>query len=64
LVPDASAETVVGSRREAHIRNLGVGLIALATFAAAGLLIRRRHVITTGAGQRTRLVESLYAAGL
>jgi hypothetical protein len=64
LVPDASAETVVGSRGEAHIRNLGVGLIALATFAAAGLLIRRRHVIATGTGQRARLVESLYVAGL
>jgi hypothetical protein len=49
---------------EARIRNLGVGLIALATFAAAGLLIRRRHLITAGTGQQTRLVESLYAAGL
>jgi hypothetical protein len=64
LVAGASAETVVDSRREARIRHLGVGLIALATFAAAGLLIRRRHVVTTGTGQRARLVESLYAAGL
>jgi hypothetical protein len=64
FVAGAFAVTIAGSGREARIRNLGVGLIALATFAAAGLLLRRRHVVAAGAGQRSGLVESLYAAGL
>jgi hypothetical protein len=50
--------------REEHIKNLGVGLIALTTFAAAGLLLRWRRVVATDAGRRARLVDSLYAAGL
>jgi len=50
--------------KEARIRTFGVGLIALATFAAASLLLRRRHVVAQGIGRERRLVDSLYAAGL
>jgi hypothetical protein len=53
---------VVHFHKEAAIRSFGVGLIALATMAAAGFLLRRRqHVI---AGRRSGEVDSLYAAGL
>jgi len=48
--------------KEAAIRTIGVGLIALATFAAAGLLLRRRHYVA--AGRRSGVVDALYAAGL
>ena len=48
--------------REAAIRSFGVGLIALATVAAAGFLFRRRqHVVS---GRRAGVIDSLYAAGL
>ena len=56
--------TSVRFNREARIRTFGVGLIALATFAAASLLLRRRHVAAQAIGRETRLVDSLYAAGL
>jgi len=59
-----STFTGVRFNREARIRTFGVGLIALATFAAASLLLRRRHVVAQAIGRETRLVDSLYAAGL
>ncbi len=60
------SRTFTGIRfnKEARIRTFGVGLIALATVAAASLLLRRRHVVAQGIGRETRLVDSLYAAGL
>jgi hypothetical protein len=53
---------VVHFHREAAIRNLGVGLIALATMAAAGFFLRRRRYAV--AGRRPGVIDSLYAAGL
>jgi hypothetical protein len=53
-------------RPEAHIRRFAVGLLALAAFAAAGLLLSRRKPplpAATGEEER-RPVEDLYAAGL
>jgi hypothetical protein len=47
---------------EVPIRSFGVGLLALATVAAA-VLLRRRHIVTS-AGRRGSLIDSLYAAGL
>ncbi|MDH5196980.1 MAG: hypothetical protein OEY20_06990 [Gemmatimonadota bacterium] len=51
---------------EVHIRNFGVGLIALAAFAAAGFLLRRRRPAMNTAGSRSRYrdVGELYVAGL
>lgn len=49
------------------IRNsFAVGIIAVATLAAAGLLFRRRRVVlTTPGGAALRdVVDDLYAAGL
>jgi len=53
---------VVYFHREAAIRSFGVGLIALATVAAAGFLLRRRQHLTSG--RRSGEIDSLYAAGL
>ena len=47
---------------EVQIRSFGVGLLALATVAAA-VLLRRRHTVATD-GRRGSLIDSLYAAGL
>jgi hypothetical protein len=51
------------SHKEVAIRSFGVGLLALATLAAASLLLRRRHVVA-GAGRGRSIVDTLYAAGL
>ena len=53
---------VVHFHKEAAIRSFGVGLIALATVAAAGFLLRRRQHVTSG--RRSRIIDLLYAAGL
>lgn len=45
-----------------RIRNFGVGLIAIAAFAAAGILLRRRPRPLAQPG--VRRVDALYAAGL
>jgi hypothetical protein len=60
----ASGKVGVNSNphREVAIRGFGVGLLALATLAAASLLLRRRHVV--GAGRGRSIVDTLYAAGL
>ena len=54
-------------KREALIRTLGVGLIALATVAAARMLLKRRRIVAPApakaVGDRTK-VDKLYAAGL
>ncbi len=53
-------------QREALIRTLGVGLIVLATVAAARILLKRRIVAPAPAkavNDRTK-VDKLYAAGL
>jgi hypothetical protein len=55
------------SHEEVPIRGFGVGLIALAAFAAAaGLLLRRSRPALTTAGYATRHrdVKELYVAGL
>lgn len=47
------------------IRSFGVGLIALAAFAAAGILLRRRRPALTTAGTgKYRDIGDLYVAGL
>ena len=46
--PSRPLGTNGGLGREARIKNLGVGLIALTTVAAAGLLLRWRRVVATG----------------
>ncbi|MDH3290376.1 MAG: hypothetical protein OEO20_01000 [Gemmatimonadota bacterium] len=46
------------------IRTVGVGLIALAAFAAASLLLHRWQLIALATRRRPTLVDSLYAAGL
>jgi len=50
------------THKEAAIRTIGVGLIALATVAAAGFFLRRRRHVA--AGRRSGVVDALYAAGL
>lgn len=54
-------------KREVLIRTLGVGLIALATVAAARILLKRRRFAAPAPAKavndRTR-VDKLYAAGL
>jgi len=46
------------------IRSLGVGLVALATVAAAGFFLRRRRVFVRGGARRVSVIDALYAAGL
>jgi hypothetical protein len=56
---------VIHSSREARIRSFGVGLLALATVAAAGFLLRyRRASASARSGRKRSEVEALYAAGL
>ena len=52
--------------KEVTIRSFGVGLIALATFAAAGIMLRRRRYIPvrSKSGRRRPTVDKLYAAGM
>lgn len=45
------------------IRSFGVGLLALATVAAASFFLRRRVVVTPTAGRQSA-IDALYAAGL
>ncbi len=52
--------------KEVAIRSLSVGLIAIATFAAAGLLLKRRRIDPLQLkGRKNRIKrERLYAAGM
>jgi hypothetical protein len=52
--------------KEVTIKGFGVGLLALATFAAAGIILRyRRYVPERIKGGRKRpTVDKLYAAGM
>ncbi len=52
--------------KEVPIRTFGVGLIAIATFAAAGFLLSRRRLIPAArsAGRQRRRLDRLYAAGM
>ena len=52
--------------KEVPIRSFGVGLLALATVAAAGIFLRRRRLAPAKvAGGRTQTqVDQLYAAGM
>jgi len=52
--------------KEASIRSFGVGILALATVAAASLLLRYRGLVPSGASGRRdrRKVDRFYAAGL
>lgn len=52
------------SLREVRIRGFGVGLLALATVAAASLLFRRRLAFVLPRGRSTGVVDNLYEAGL
>jgi len=60
-----SAEHVTSPRRYA-IRSFGVGLLALATVAAAGIFLRRRrHAPARLSTGRTHThIDQLYAAGM
>jgi hypothetical protein len=51
---------------EALIRSFGVGILALATVAAASLLLRRRRLVPAGESIKRdrRRVDRFYAAGL
>jgi hypothetical protein len=63
--PVADSSSALTSTREASIRSFGVGLIALATVAAAGILFRyRRPIVIARPGLRRTKVDALYAAGL
>ncbi|NIM52146.1 MAG: hypothetical protein GTN78_08270 [Gemmatimonadales bacterium] len=55
---------MLDSYKEALIRTFGVGLIALATLAAASLLLRRRRPGVARAKRKRTSVDPLYAAGL
>jgi hypothetical protein len=48
-----------------HIRTFGVGLLAIAALAMAGILLsrNRRPVLVTAGGQRNPQVDDIYAAG-
>jgi hypothetical protein len=52
--------------KEARIRKFAVGLLALAAFAAAGMLLgkRRRYPAPLSIGGQDSQVDELYAAGL
>lgn len=52
------------SNEEARIRNFGVGIIAIATIAVAGLFFKRRRDVPTVLTGRDQAVDQLYAAGL
>jgi hypothetical protein len=51
--------------KEAHIRTFGVGLLAIAALAVAGILLSRgrRPALVAAGPQRTRQVDDIYAAG-
>ncbi len=52
--------------KEVTIRGFGVGLLALATFAAAGIFLRRRRYVPVRirGGRKQPTVDKLYAAGM
>lgn len=51
--------------KEAPIRTFGVGLLAIAALAMAGILLsrRRRPALVTNGGRRARQMDDIYAAG-
>lgn len=51
--------------KEAPIRTFGVGLLAIAALAMAGILLsrRRRPALVTNRGRETRQMDDIYAAG-
>jgi hypothetical protein len=60
------AKLALGHRhKEAHIRTFGVGLLAIAALAMAGILLSRtrRPVLITAGGLRNPQVDDIYAAG-
>jgi len=63
----SGAAGIAQTQQEARIRNFGVGLVALATLAAAGLLLRGRRLVPIRlkrGRRREGMVDRLYAAGL
>ena len=58
-------EDIVWFNQEVVIRNtFAVGILAVATLAAASLFIRRRRVVLATAGFSRLDVDDLYEAGL
>jgi hypothetical protein len=57
-------QRVHDSGKEAAIRNFGVGIIAIATIAFAGLFFRRRRATVPTLANPDETVDELYAAGL
>jgi hypothetical protein len=57
--------TVVHRHKEVPIRTFGVGLLAIAALAMAGLLLsrRRRPAVASATSRRNRQVDDIYAAG-
>jgi hypothetical protein len=51
--------------KEAPIRTFGVGLLAIAALAMAGILLsrRRRPALVASSGRRNRQMDDIYAAG-
>lgn len=51
--------------REVRIRTFGVGLLAIAALAVAGILLRRnrRPALVTAGAPRNPQVDDIYAAG-
>lgn len=60
-----SAEALVHYLKEVDIRTFGVGLLAIAALAMAGILLsrRRRPVLAATTPRRERQVDDIYAAG-
>jgi hypothetical protein len=59
-------ESALGHRhKEVLIRTFGVGLLAIAALAMAGILLsrRRRPALIATSGRRTRQMDDIYAAG-
>jgi hypothetical protein len=57
--------TLLTLSEEAPIRSFGVGLLALATIAVAGFVLRRRRAYVAPArGRRDSRFDDWYAAGL
>ncbi|HLB36983.1 MAG TPA: hypothetical protein VJL31_10465 [Gemmatimonadales bacterium] len=62
LMPE---EALVHHHKEVCIRTFGVGLLAIAALAMAGILLsrRRRPALAATAPRRQRQVDDIYAAG-